>query len=179
MLNEQPPESSDLSELIAGLNEAVERLELWVFDGGTAPLPDRIRAHDVLHGLIGRSGRLTSATDVVDESLLADMDPDTPTVVDGRAWRPERRSRWVRWDTESLRRTVTTWAQRDRLDAETGELVAPSTAEILDDLWKLAEVARGRTKQLRNAGIELSDYAEWEPKWTVVEVIPEPPLEDQ
>ena len=150
---------TDLAALTAQLETAVEALEVAAVDGDlTGTLDDRIRLHALLSTLGWANGRLTIIADSVEQSIAADM-PE-PVEVDGVLWEPVRQWKRRGWRQDELRAAVNRWAHRSRVDLDTGEMVEPTTREVLADVWKCVQVATGRTKVLKDAGIRPDEYSE-------------------
>lgn len=154
-------DTPDADDVYQALLAAVELAELWMIDGGGGTLRDRLRLHGLLSTLNWNNGRLTEIGRTVEASLAADL-PDEPIDVDGTLWSRQSEYRRRGFDADELRRAVTRWATRERVDTETGEVIEPSLSAIMDDVWSLASPATGRTKKFREAGINLGEFSEGE-----------------
>jgi hypothetical protein len=163
-----PPEPPDVDLVVETIVAACELAEVWLTDGDPATPTDRLRLHAALKDAGGNFGRLNVVRKVLEERLAPDLPDgtDEPVLVDGRWWRRnfDRRRRGP--DTDGLQRVVTTKALATVHDLDTGEVRPPTAQEAVARMWRLCSVATGRTKVLREVGVDLDEFYE------VVEDVP-------
>lgn len=160
----------DAQDVVAALSDALELAEVWLVDGGTGTIDDRLALYAILRDWQKRGGRLATIVADVEQSIVGDL--DTPRQVDGQWWRAKRKASRKGYDKDGLRSAVNreAFAPRRSVDPISGEVLGdrtPSTAEVVDTIWQAADVATGRTKVLRETfGIDLDEYAHTE--WSTV-----------
>lgn len=154
----------DALDVVAAIESALEVAEVWLVDG-TGTVEDRLRVYTLVKELQKRGGRLSEVAAAVEESITADVPAGTAQQVDGQWWLVKRRARRTGFDKDALRSAVTrtAMAQRPVVDESTGEIIdtrQPALGEVVDTIWRAADVATGRSKVLREQfDIDLDEYA--------------------
>lgn len=153
-----------LMGLLDGLEDAVAAIEAFIpMNHADDNIEALLSLHHLITGMNWANGRLTAADREL-EAIIADRLGDNATLPapgDDKVWVAKPETKYTGLDRAGMRSAVNRWATEPRLDKETGELVEPTIAEVLDRVWEVADVADGRTRKLRDGpGIWLDDYAD-------------------
>ena len=157
----------DADEARSALAAALDLLESFLV-AGTGNVADRIRLYTALTDAGGQRGRLAQLATILGQSIAADL--DGPLEVDGVWWQPGRKKSTTAWRKDEVRsavnRAITASLDREFVDPATGAFIteAEVAQRAIDEVWRFADVATGRTKVLREgAGVLEDEYAtvEW------------------
>lgn len=169
-------EPIDAEEVVFALRHAVDLAENFLIRGTGSP-EDRLLLYVTLVDVLNlRDGSLATVKRGIGEALAPDLAEGLEC--EGRWWKAGRERKITGWRNDDLRSAINRAAMAPvevKFDLATGERLPddaepdegtfvvghrdPTTKEVVERLWVLAEPAKGRTGKLREAGIDPDEYA--------------------